>query len=54
MSITITQERIEQSPILMMPGGAFGIPGHPRLSFANDDATLVEGCKRLVRAAGAW
>ncbi|WP_425273508.1 aminotransferase class I/II-fold pyridoxal phosphate-dependent enzyme [Pseudomonas morbosilactucae] len=30
------------------------LPGHLRLSFATDEATLAEGCKRLVRALEAY
>ncbi|MDY7580724.1 MULTISPECIES: pyridoxal phosphate-dependent aminotransferase [Pseudomonas] len=40
--------------VATVPGSAFGLPGHLRLSFATDEATLVEGCKRLVRALEAY
>ncbi|MNE51036.1 Aspartate aminotransferase [compost metagenome] len=38
--------------VATVPGSAFGIPGHLRLSFATDQASLVEGCRRLVTAVG--
>lgn len=38
------------SGVATVPGSAFGMPGHIRLSFATDQASLVEGCKRLVAA----
>ncbi|MEW9517738.1 hypothetical protein [Streptomyces tubercidicus] len=31
-----------------VPGSAFGAPGHLRLSFATDIATLKEGCRTNV------
>ncbi|MFG2863562.1 aminotransferase class I/II-fold pyridoxal phosphate-dependent enzyme [Streptomyces sioyaensis] len=31
-----------------VPGSAFGAPGHLRLSFATDIATLEEGCRIVV------
>lgn len=36
--------------IATVPGAAFGMPGHLRLSFATDETTLVEGCRRLAAA----
>ena len=39
--------------VATVPGSAFGMPGYLRLSFATDEASLVEGCTRLVRALGA-
>lgn len=38
------------SGVATVPGSAFGMPGHIRLSFATDQVSLVEGCKRLVAA----
>jgi len=43
-----------EAGIATVPGSAFGLPGHLRLSFATDEATLVEGCKRLVSALEAY
>ena len=40
--------------VATVPGSAFGLPRHLRLSFATDEATLVEGCTRLVRALEAY
>jgi aspartate aminotransferase len=34
--------------VATVPGSAFGAPGHIRLSFATDIATLVEGIRRMV------
>lgn len=36
--------------VATVPGSAFGMSGHLRLSFATDQANLVEGCRRLVTA----
>ncbi|EPZ6036737.1 pyridoxal phosphate-dependent aminotransferase [Pseudomonas aeruginosa] len=38
--------------VATVPGSAFGMSGHLRLSFATDQANLVEGCRRLVTALG--
>jgi len=35
--------------VATVPGVAFGAPGHLRLSFANDTATLQEGCDIIVK-----
>jgi aspartate aminotransferase len=40
--------------VATVPGSAFSLPRHLRLSFATDVATLVEGCQRLVRALEAY
>lgn len=39
--------------VATVPGSAFGVPGHLRISFATDQANLVEGCRRLVAALGS-
>lgn len=38
--------------VATVPGSAFGMSGHLRLSFATEQANLVEGCRRLVTALG--
>lgn len=35
--------------VATVPGSAFGMPGHLRLSFALDESVLIEGCERLVQ-----
>lgn len=42
--------RLLDACVATVPGTAFGMPGHLRLSFATDERTLVEGCRRLVAA----
>ncbi|WP_218645275.1 pyridoxal phosphate-dependent aminotransferase [Aquitalea sp. LB_tupeE] len=37
-----------EAGVATVPGSAFGMPGYLRLSFATDEALLVEGCRRLV------
>lgn len=46
-------DRLLDAGVATVPGSAFGSPGHVRLSFATDKATLVEGCRRIVAALGA-
>ena len=36
-----------------VPGSAFGLSPHFRISYATDDATLEEACRRIQRAAAA-
>ena len=41
---------LEEAGVATVPGSAFELPGHFRISYAASDATLVEGMKRLVEA----
>lgn len=38
-----------EAGIATVPGSAFGMPGHLRLSFATDESVLIPGCERLVQ-----
>lgn len=38
---------LEEAGVALVPGSAFELPGHFRISYAAADATLVEGMKRL-------
>ncbi|KGA39830.1 MULTISPECIES: pyridoxal phosphate-dependent aminotransferase [Pectobacterium] len=40
--------RLLDAGVATVPGSAFGVPGHLRVSFATDLAVLVEGCRRIV------
>ncbi|HVR33537.1 MAG TPA: pyridoxal phosphate-dependent aminotransferase [Acidimicrobiia bacterium] len=42
-------EALERAEIALVPGEAFGAPGHARLSYALSDDDLVEGLTRLHR-----
>ena len=41
---------LEEKHVAVVPGEAFGAPGHIRLSFAVNDSSLVEGLSRLSEA----
>jgi aspartate aminotransferase len=41
---------LEEAGVALVPGSAFELPGHFRISYAAADATLVEGMKRLKDA----
>lgn len=41
---------LEEHLVATVPGSAFGAPGHLRLSFATDDASIEEGCRRIQSA----
>ncbi len=41
---------MEAAGVAVVPGRAFGLAGHLRLSFAYSDATLVEGISRIAKA----
>ena len=41
---------LEESLVASVPGTPFGAPGHLRLSYATDDATVEEGCRRIAAA----
>ncbi len=44
---------LEQHGVATVPGGAFGGPGHIRLSYATADAVIEAGCERLASAMAA-
>jgi aspartate aminotransferase len=41
---------LEEAGVALVPGSAFELPGHFRISYAAADATLVEGMKRVQDA----
>jgi len=41
---------VERYGVATVPGLAFGAPGYIRLSYACDDASIIEGCSRLADA----
>jgi aspartate aminotransferase len=43
---------LEEAGVALVPGSAFELAGHFRISYAASDAALEEGMKRLVRACG--
>ena len=44
---------IDAEGVVTVPGSAFGVSPHFRISYATDDATLEEACRRIQRAAAA-
>jgi aspartate aminotransferase len=51
-SLELAEALLEHGQIAVVPGEAFGAPGHIRLSFALGDADLVEGLERLRAVVG--
>ncbi|MCA9707076.1 MAG: aminotransferase class I/II-fold pyridoxal phosphate-dependent enzyme, partial [Myxococcales bacterium] len=45
--IELAQWLLEQKLVATVPGTPFGAPGHLRMSYATDDATLAEGLSRI-------
>jgi aspartate aminotransferase len=41
---------LEEKLVATVPGTPFGAPGHLRLSYATDDDTIAEGCRRISDA----
>jgi aspartate aminotransferase len=41
---------LEEAGVAVVPGAAFGLPGHFRISYAASDAMVEEGMKRLKEA----
>lgn len=41
---------LEEALVASVPGTPFGAPGHLRLSYATDDASIEEGCRRVAKA----
>ena len=46
-SIDLCAAALEKAEVALVPGEAFGAPGHARLSYALSDDDLVEGLQRL-------
>jgi aspartate aminotransferase len=44
---------LEDAGVALVPGSAFELPGHFRISYAASDAQLVEGMKRIQKACAA-
>lgn len=45
--ITCARELLEQAHVAVVPGSEFGMPGHLRISYATDEASLAIGLERL-------
>jgi aspartate aminotransferase len=43
---------LEQEALVVVPGSAFGVPGHIRLSYALDESKLEQALERLARFLG--
>lgn len=41
---------LEEALVASVPGTPFGAPGHLRLSYATDDTSIEEGCRRVAKA----
>lgn len=41
---------LDEARVAVVPGSAFGAPGHLRLSYATSDAIIKEGIERIARA----
>ncbi|SHE48498.1 L-aspartate aminotransferase apoenzyme [Ferrithrix thermotolerans DSM 19514] len=48
-SMDLTEVILEQAEVAVVPGEAFGAPGHLRLSYALADSALVEGLERIQK-----
>ena len=40
---------LEEAHVALVHGGAFGMSPHVRISYATDDASLEEACRRIIR-----
>ena len=40
---------LQSEGVALVPGRAFGVPGHFRLSYAYSPASLTEACTRITR-----
>ena len=49
-SATLAEWLLEKARVVVVPGEAFGAPGHIRLSYALSDDRLAEGVSRIARA----
>jgi len=44
----LAEALLEEAAVAVVPGSAFGAPGHLRLSYACDEADLREACRRIA------
>lgn len=51
--IELAKWLLEEKLVAAVPGTPFGAPGHLRMSYATDDATLQEGLSRMADAFGS-
>ncbi len=49
--VAVCEWLLEEAGVALVPGTAFGAPGHVRISYAVDQATLEEAVNRIARAA---
>jgi len=47
-SLKLSASLLEKAKVLTMPGIAFGLDGHLRLSFCNNREVITEGVKRII------
>jgi aspartate aminotransferase len=51
--VALAKWLLEDKQVAIVPGTPFGAPGHLRMSYATDDASLTEGLARLADAFGS-
>jgi aspartate aminotransferase len=51
-SVELAALILDEAKVAVVPGEAFGAPGHARLSFALGDDDLVEGVQRIAKLLG--
>lgn len=51
--LALSDKLLNEALLAVVPGSAFGTPGHLRLSFATSDAVLKQSVERLRKIAGA-
>ncbi len=51
--VALSEYLLEQAEVALVPGSAFGAPGHLRLSFATSQAQLDEALARMARVLSA-
>jgi aspartate aminotransferase len=44
---------LEQGEVASVPGSAFGLDGHVRISFAASEQSLKEACRRIGAAVAS-
>ncbi len=52
-SRALSEALVRECAVATVPGEAFGMPGHLRLSYATSEALIDEGLARIARFAGA-
>ncbi|MEL6181726.1 MAG: aminotransferase class I/II-fold pyridoxal phosphate-dependent enzyme, partial [Myxococcota bacterium] len=51
--VALATHLLRHHDVAIVPGSAFGAPGHARLSYATSDANIEKGCAQIAEGLAA-